>query len=105
MVAQTNYFITRKNYIPSNGSKSWHQESFLDTLLKYGAAKIYAKVWDVQQTKKTASSMIPGPWYNERIEPLHLGMREASSIAMQVFYVGLGLLRTIVLHNYNRKWM
>ena len=44
MAAQTNYFITRKNYIASNGSKSWHQESFLDTLLKYGAAKIYAKV-------------------------------------------------------------
>ena len=55
-------------------------KAYLDTLLKYGAAKIYAGVRDVQQTKKTASSMIPGPWYDERVEPLYLDMREASRI-------------------------
>ena len=32
--------------------------------------------------------MIPGPWYDERIEPLYLGMREASSIATAAAVIG-----------------
>ena len=32
--------------------------------------------------------MIPGPWYDERVEPLYLDMREASSIATAAAVIG-----------------
>lgn len=60
-------------------------KAFVDTLLQYGATKIYAGVRDVQQTQH---NIFNDPWYDERVEPLYLDMREATSIANAAAVIG-----------------
>ena len=61
-------------------------KAFVDTLLQYGATKIYAGVRDVQQTKR--NNIFNDPWYDERVEPIYLDMREATSIANAAAVIG-----------------